>query len=499
MVATAVLLLLPGCSSSGGGWGGCCDFDPLDRDRSTPSVTIDNAGDLSCAPALVSSYVSERPWVVGSRFVVNVVTQTGSVLTSSDPAVLSLVELRRSAIVPSSISGAGDRISVEVELLLPGRASVLLQKPADVEPAPVATFDAVEAEALDITVVEGHEYGQSREERSYGELALLAGGLSDVALLVRTLGADGNRLCGAPPITSDLPDGWSLRSEDGDGTAAPDANEIVWLSRSSEALDVPPAWTLELEAVGLRTAVPVRIVPAADVTAIVVEPSSEPPFRYRARPWAGGAVHGGTVEVAAWTSNPGSSTCGAHGRRELDEGGHPVFVLSNSCPAPAPVRLWLAEHPESENTFVLDPDASDAPPLVVEGNQDCSSAHPIPPIGGEFVGVISSPESHFSEPGCGAHPGPEGVFELHLDTRQRVRLRAWGAFDGTGLHVRGELCSDGALTFCASDFMGRIAIIEQVFEAGTHFIVVDGPLYRRPSGPYGVPRSYNLEVSITEP
>ncbi len=128
-------------------------------------------------------------------------------------------------------------------------------------------------------------------------------------------------------------------------------------------------------------------------------------------------------------------------------------------------------------SFNLMVDATTPPTIAtaVMGNESCTDAFTIPPTGGLFRGDTSMMSGDHTG-SCGGGTGSnDAVFELTLATRSRIVASTDGSTFDTVLYVSQTACTDGVDLYCDDDGgEGSASAIDQMFDPGTYYFVVDG-------------------------
>lgn len=136
------------------------------------------------------------------------------------------------------------------------------------------------------------------------------------------------------------------------------------------------------------------------------------------------------------------------------------------------------------------------PPVDAAANETCAVAQAIPADGGLFRGSTQGGTNDLlTNATCGASASsPDAAFELTLTERKRVVASTDGSDFDTVLHVHRDMCVSRGELFCNddADFTVDWSTIDEVLDAGTYFIVVDG----RSSFNRG---EYWLEVEVLDP
>src|SRR4029077_6587528 len=107
---------------------------------------------------------------------------------------------------------------------------------------------------------------------------------------------------------------------------------------------------------------------------------------------------------------------------------------------------------------------------------------PIPVTAGTYAGNTSHGDSD-NEGSCASSSSRELVYKLDLASRQRVTIDVDPHFDAV-LYVRKDDCGDPEAEVACNDDAGhqRKSKVDEVLEAGTYFVFVDG--YSSDSGAF---------------
>ncbi len=136
-------------------------------------------------------------------------------------------------------------------------------------------------------------------------------------------------------------------------------------------------------------------------------------------------------------------------------------------------------------------------PTVVTGSDACADANDITPTGAYLTGDTTGHVPDFTA-GCdasGQAPGgaSDQIFRLVLTERKRVVMSMAGSSFATVLDVRkGAACPGDAIAGgCFVGFSGARSFLDQVLDAGTYWVVVDGYA--------GAKGAWNLDVHVVPP
>ncbi|MCA9609666.1 MAG: putative metal-binding motif-containing protein [Myxococcales bacterium] len=174
------------------------------------------------------------------------------------------------------------------------------------------------------------------------------------------------------------------------------------------------------------------------------------------------------------------------------------------CTSGAPARqrirnlaagtYYVIAEASSATGFNISVEATTPPTVATEvtGNENCTSAFPVPATGGLFHGDTTAMLPDIGGTICGSGAASnDAVFQLTLATRSRVVASTEGSTFDTVLHVHQTMCADGGELYCDDDGgEGATSLVDQMLDPGTYFIVVDG---------FGSTSAgeYFLEVTVT--
>jgi hypothetical protein len=145
-------------------------------------------------------------------------------------------------------------------------------------------------------------------------------------------------------------------------------------------------------------------------------------------------------------------------------------------------------------SFDVSVDVSPPTPITpVSGNDNCATAHVVPPTGGLFSGDTTTLVNDYEAFCGGAARSKDAVFSLDLAATKHIIASTDGSAFDTVLHLHQGTCVSGGGLACDDDGgEAPASLIERDLPPGMYFFIVDG---------FGSSSAgaYNFELQISDP